>query len=101
MMVAEDFPLLIPDGTAPITTLFVRSSSAGSIQGQSNEGAIIEGLVALGLTHGGDDGLACNRRVESLREVSERIVAEAAGHAQGACPQTHQGFNGRESPTTQ
>ena len=100
-MVAEDLPFLVPVRTAQITTLFVRSSGAGSIQGQSDEAAVIEGLVALGLTHGGDRRLARDRRVESLGEVSQGIIAEAAGNIQGAGPRTHQGFNGREGRTTQ
>jgi hypothetical protein len=37
----------------------VRSSGTGSIDRQAQEAAAVEGLVALGLTHGGDDGLAC------------------------------------------
>jgi hypothetical protein len=58
-MVAEDLPLLIPVPTAQITTFVVRSSGPGSIDRQAQEAAVVEGLVALGLTHGGDDGLAC------------------------------------------
>src|SRR5271157_1154659 len=101
-MVAEDLPFLVPVGTAQIAALFMRSSGAGSIQGQSDEAAVIEGLVALGLTKGGDRRPPRDRWVEPFGEVTERILTEALGNIQGAPgPRTDQGFNGREGRTTQ
>src|ERR1700745_4120512 len=53
VVVAEDLSLLISIRTAQITVFFACSSGAGSIQGKADEAAVIEGFVALGLTHGG------------------------------------------------
>ena len=100
-MVAEDLSFLVPYGTAEITTLFLRSSGAGPVQSQSDEAAVLEGFVALGLMNGGDRGLTGHRRVESLREVSQGIIPEVAGYSQGACPRIHQGFQGGKGGTTQ
>jgi hypothetical protein len=88
-MIAEGLPFLIAHGTAPIAPLFVRPSGAGSIQGQSYKAAVVEGFVALGLADRGDGRLAGDGRVESLGEVSQGIIAEAAGYSQGAGPRTH------------
>src|SRR3974390_2106191 len=100
MMIAEDLLFLIPHGAAEITTLFPRSSGTGSIQGQTNEGTVVKGLVPLGLMNRGDRRLPCHRRVQSLREVSQGIVAETAGYAYGACPRSNQPLDGREGGTT-
>jgi hypothetical protein len=58
MMVAEDLSSLVSVGAAQIASLFLRSSGAGPVHSQSHEAAVIEGFVALGLTHGGDRCLA-------------------------------------------
>ncbi len=102
VVVAEDFPLLIPVRTAEVTNLFAGSSSAGSIQGQADEAAVVEGLVALGLTHGGDGRPPGHRRVEPLGEIAQRIIAEALGNVQGAASlRTHQRFNPGEGRAAQ
>ena len=102
MVVAEDLFFLVAVGTAQLTELFAGSSGARSIQGQSDEAAVVEGLVALGLTHGGDRRLPRHRRVEPLGEVTERIVAEAPGNIQGAAGLgTDQRFNPGEGRAAQ
>ena len=101
MMVTEDLSFRVPYGTAEITTLFPRSSGAGPVQGQPEEAAVLEGFVALGLMNGGDRRLTGHRRVEPLREVSQGIIAEAAGDSQGAGPRIHQGFNAGKGGTAQ
>jgi hypothetical protein len=77
-MVAEDLSLLVSLGTTQIANLFLRSSGTRPIQGQSNEAAIVEGLVALGLTHCREGCLAGDTGVKSFGEITEGVVSEAA-----------------------
>ena len=79
-MVANDLLFLVAHGTAKITNLFLRSSGAGSIQGQSNEAAVVKRLVALRLMDGGDRRLARRIGVEPFGEVT----VEAAKSIRGA-----------------
>ena len=84
MVVTQDLLLLVPVGAAQVTTFLARSSRAGAIQGQSDEATVVEGFVALGLTDGGDHGSSRDGGGESLREVGERVIAEALANVQGA-----------------
>jgi hypothetical protein len=70
MMVAEDLSLLVSVGTTQISRLFMGSSGSGSVQGQSNEAAVVEGLMALGLTG------SCRRE---LRKHIRALLAELYG----------------------
>ena len=64
--------------------------------------AVVESLIALGVTDGGDGGLAGDSRVEALGEVAQGVVAEAPGNVQGtARRRAHQGFNPGEGGTPQ
>ena len=80
----KNLPFLVADRTAPIAALFLRSSGAGSIQGQADEAAVVERFMALGLMNGGDRRLARDPGIEPFREVTERVVAEAPGNLHGA-----------------
>ena len=102
MVVTEDLALFIPVGTAQLTNLFAGSSGAAPIQSQTDETAVVEGLVALGLTHGGDRRPPRHRRVEPRGEVAERIIAKALGNVEGAAGLgTNQRFNPGEGRTAQ
>jgi hypothetical protein len=59
--------------------LFLAAAGSRSIDGQSDEAGVVEGLVALGLSQECDRGEAGRLRVEPLREVAERVVAEGTG----------------------
>ena len=97
VVITLDLVFLVPVGTAEITNFLARPSGAGAIQGQPDEAAVVEGLVALGLTHGGDRRPPRHRRVEPRGEIAERVIAEARGNLQGAAgARTHQRFNARK-----
>ncbi len=84
MMEAEDLPFLVAVGTAQIAKIFLRSARAGPVQSQSDETAVVEGFVALGLMDSSDRRLTSDGRVEPFGEITKGIIAEAPGNFQGA-----------------
>ena len=101
-MVTHDLLLRIPVRPAQLTASFVRPSSSRSIQGQSDEAPLIEGLVPLGLAQGGGSRHPRLLRVESLAEIGQRVIPKTASHRQGvAGPGTHQGLQAGEARTAQ
>ena len=101
-MVAEDLLFRVAVRTTPLTSLFVGSSGAGSIHGQADETAVVESLIALGVTDGGDGRLTGDGRVEALGEVAQGVIAEALGNVEGtARRRAHQSFNPGEGSAPQ
>jgi hypothetical protein len=96
VVVTENLLFPIAVGAAQITNLFPGPAHAAAIQRESNEAAVLESFVALGLTHGRDHRLPRDPWVEPRGEIAEGVVPEAPGNVQGASPRTDQRFNARE-----
>src|ERR1017187_10881490 len=61
---------------------FVRSPCAGTVQRQTDEAAVLEGLVALGLVQRGRQSQSRRLRVHALGAVGQGIIPELACQAQ-------------------
>ncbi len=61
------------------TALLGPPSRTGAVDGQTDPAAIVEGLVALGATDEGEQGLSGGTGIEPLREITQRIVTEWRG----------------------
>src|SRR6266478_1484829 len=61
------------------TALLGPPSRTGAVDGQTDPAAIVEGLVALGATDEGEQGLPGGTGIEPLREITQRIVTEWSG----------------------
>jgi hypothetical protein len=77
VVIAEDLPLPVPVGTTPAADLLAGARYARSIDGQPEEAAVVEGLVALGLADGRDRGTPGPLGAEPLGEVAEGVIPEA------------------------
>src|SRR5271155_1279403 len=74
-----------------VTAMVGSPSRAGAVDGQTDPAAVVEGLVALGATDQGEQGLPCWTGSEPLGEIAQGIVTERSGDGESAsCRRTHQ-----------
>ena len=70
------------DGIAQRATFFVRSSRTGAVQSQTDEAAVLESLIALGLVERGRQRQPRRLRVHALGAVGQDIIPKGGFHAQ-------------------
>lgn len=70
------------DGITKQARLFVGATGAGAIQGQADEAAVLESLVAFGLVESGGQGEACDFRVHAFGAVGQGVISEGTLQAQ-------------------
>ena len=68
--------LAVLNGITQWARFFVGASRAGAVQGQADEAAVFEGLVALGLVQRGRQRPPCGLRVHPLGAVGQDIISE-------------------------
>src|SRR3989442_13271035 len=74
----------IAPGTTQGTGGRARSPDGGSVDGQSDKAAVVEGFVAFGAAKGGGQSRAGRSRIQPLGEVAQRVIAKRSTHAQPA-----------------
>src|SRR5258708_10820254 len=79
MLVALNLFLGIPPWAAERTALLGPPSRTGAVDGQADPAAIVKGLVALGATDEGEQGLPGGTGIEPLGEITQGIVTEWSG----------------------
>src|SRR5258708_2504925 len=98
MLVALNLFLGIPPWAAERTALLGPPSRTGAVDGQTDPAAIVEGLVALGATDEGEQGLPRGVGIEPLSEIAQGIVTERSGDSESApCRRSYQRLDGMKS----
>jgi hypothetical protein len=91
MLIAQDLFRSVLLRPTEVAALVGSPSCTGAVDGQPDPAAVVEGLVALGATDEGEQGLPRWTGSEPLGEIAQGIVTERSGDGESAsCRRTHQ-----------